>query len=420
MEITALEIITILLGISTVCYSVVVKFTKLPLTIGMVLASLVASSGIIMLELAFPDLGVRALVERIIGSGNFTKIVLEYALTPLVFAAAMEVNIDQLKSRWKSVVALSTVSVVISTALFGALLPSAAFVVGGSITVMGALLLGAMQSATDPVAVNALLKNLPFVPESLKIKISGESLINDGVAVVVFLVMLSMAQAAGNADLSYTQAGLLFVQEAGGGLLIGGLVAWLVYRWTKAHNEDVLEFLITAVGVLVLIVLGLRFHISAPLAGFVVGIVVGNYGMKFAMSHATHEVVHTVWRVIDVTLNAVLFTLIGTVVVIINRDMDHLLFAIVAILVSLVARFISVAIPIRLLGWFTNEKPTKGAVRVLTWGGLRGGILVALALSLPDSIPGKSFILAGAYGIVLWTIIVQGLTVEWVIRKVVK
>jgi CPA1 family monovalent cation:H+ antiporter len=420
MEFTPLEILTILLGISTACYSAVRKFTKLPLTIGMVMASLAASYGMIGLEMLFPGSGIRAMVEGIIGSGNFSKIVLEFALTPLVFATAMEVDIDQLKSRWKSVLVLSTVSVLISTALFGMLLPSAALIVGSSMTVMGALLLGSMQSATDPVAVNALLKELPFVPDSLKIKISGESLVNDGVAVVVYLVMLSMAQAAGNADLSYSQAGWLFVQEAGGGLVIGGLVAAFIYRWTKAHDEGELEFLITLFGVLILIVVGIRLHVSAPLAALVVGIVIGNWGVRFAMSDTTHQVVHTVWRVIDVTLNAILFTLIGTVVIIINHDAKHVLFSVAAIAVSLVARFVSVAIPLKLLGWFTNEKPTKGATRVLTWGGLRGGILVALALSLPDTIPGKSYILAGAYGIVLWTIIVQGLTVKWLILRVVK
>lgn len=406
------DMATLVVGISSFCYYIVHRFTRLPLSVGLVLISLALAVGTVILDRLAPGLGLRPALVATFERVNFTDFVLNGILSYLIFAAAMEINLSTLKLRWKTVAVLATVGVAISTVVFGALLPTMVAVSG-----MGALLLGSMQSATDPVSVNALLKTLPTVPETFKVKIASESLLNDGVAVVVFMTIFPFAMPTGEHAATVAEAATLFLHEAGGGLLLGAAAAGLAFLAIRSVADAVLEILLSVLAVMATYALSIRLGVSGPLAMVVLGMVMGNHGMTYAASEHGRDQLRHFWELVDVVLNTVLFTLIGMAVLVVYLDLEHLLFAVAAIAVSLVARYVSVVVPVQLLGWLTDEKAVPGSIAVLTWGGLRGGILAALALGLPATLPERSLLLAGAYGIVLFTVVVQGLTVERLVRK---
>lgn len=408
------ELATSVIGVSSLCYYIVRRFTRLPLTVGLVLISLALGLSIIAVDRLAPGLALRPAVEEMLERIDFTEFVLNGILSYLIFAAAMEIDLSTLRQRWKSVTVLATAGVAISTVVFGMLQPQIV-----AISSVAALLLGSMQSATDPVSVSALLKRLPSVPETFKVKLAAESLLNDGVAVVVFMAILPFAAASGEHPATLLGAVALFGQEAGGGLLLGAAAAGLAFLAIRSVDDPVLEILLSVLAVMATYALSIRLHVSGPLAMVVLGIVMGNHGLAHAVSKASREQMRHFWELVDVVLNTVLFTLIGLEVLVVYLDVRHFLFAAAAILTSLIARYISVLVPIKLLDRLTDEKALPGAVSVLTWGGLRGGILVALALALPASMPEKSLLLAGAYGIVLFTVVVQGLTVEPLVCKTI-
>jgi CPA1 family monovalent cation:H+ antiporter len=275
------------------------------------------------------------------------------------------------------------------------------------------LVFGALISPTDPVAVLGILKTTR-VPASLEAKIAGESLFNDGIGVVVFTVMLGIAAHTG--DLGPASITLLFLQEALGGALLGLATGLLVYYAMRQVDEYSLEIILSLTLVTVTYQLALALHLSGPIAVVVAGLLIGNHGARFAMSERTRNHLLNFWTVLDEILNALLFVLIGLEVVLIPTETPYLVAALLAIPIALAARFASVGLPVLALGTFREF--SRGAVRVLTWGGLRGGISVALALSLPES-EAKGPILAATYAVVVFSIVVQGLTIGPLARRIV-
>jgi CPA1 family monovalent cation:H+ antiporter len=280
-----------------------------------------------------------------------------------------------------------------------------------------ALVFGALISPTDPVAVLGLFKSVK-VPETLQAKMAGESLFNDGVGVVVFtaVVGIAVASSSGGGELGAAEIAELFFVEVFGGALLGIFAGYVGYRAMYHIDEHNLEVLITLAVVMVTYAVAIRLHMSGPIAMVVAGLFIGDKGMKYAVSENTRDHLQKFWSLLDEILNSALFLLIGLEVLVIARSDTHVVLAILAIPLTLLARWLSIYIPIRLLGRW--ETFTQGAVPVLVWGGLRGGIAVALALSLPAN-QYKGTILTLTYAAVLFSIVVQGLSIKALVKRVI-
>jgi len=394
------------------------RLLKLPPPIGLVIIALLASLIAVGLDALLPDLGFGAAVRATVLQIDFNETLMEGMLGFLLFAGALHVDLRQLyDGRW-AIAAMATVGVLISTFVVGLLSYGLVSLLGVDLPLIYCLLFGALISPTDPVAVLGILKTVK-VPPSLEAKIAGESLFNDGVGVVIFTILLAIAvggSAHGGEGIGALDVLELFVVEVLGGVLLGlagGGLAFLLLRSIDEHN---LEVLITLALVMGSDALAGILHVSGPIAVVCAGLVIGTPGRKYAMSQTTRDHVRTFWSLIDEILNAVLFLIIGFEVVAIQVTGEVSFLVLAAIPLVLIARFIGVAVPLGLLG--LKRRFTQGSVAVLTWGGLRGGISVALALSLPSS-PFKATILAATYGVVIFTIIVQGLTVTRVVKAFV-
>ena len=389
------------------------RYIHLPTTIGVMLIALVGSLAIVALhEVGIVDLEepVRALLSSI----DFDQAVLEGMLSALLFAGALHINLNDLAEEKLTIGVLATVGVALSTVIVGTATFFVAGWLGFELPFVYALLFGALISPTDPIAVIALLKTAG-VPKSLETKIAGESLFNDGIGVVIFLIILELA--TGHEPVTVAHAAALFLREAGGGALFGLAAGYLAYRMLKQVDNYQVEVLITLALVTGGYALAMKWHLSAPIAVVVAGLLIGNQGRAFAMSDTTREHLDTFWELIDEILNAVLFLLIGLEVLVITLDASIFTMALLAIPIALLARAAAVIIPLFLIRPFRG-KNEKGAVPVLVWARLRGGISVALVLSLP---PGeiRELLLGATYAVVIWTIAVQGLTVPWLVRKVI-
>ena len=392
------------------------RYIKLPAAIGIMLLSLVTSIVLLLLGLAVPVIGEAA--RGFVTSIDFDQTLMEGMLSFLLFAGALHVNLDDLKEQWKLVLALATVGVVLSAFLIGFLAFGTSEVFGFTLPFIWCLAFGALIAPTDPVAVLGVLKSVG-APKSLETKITGESLFNDGVGVVVFLAivatMTTMADAAGgSADVDLLGILKLFIYEAGGGILLGLAGGFAVYKLLASINSFQVEVLLT----IALVAGASRFahalHISGPLAMVVAGLLLGNYGRSFAMDEETRDHLDKFWHLIDEALNAVLFLLIGLELFVIQLEPKVLLFGAVMIPLSLLVRFIAVAGPVTILKRFRTFSP--GVIKILTWGGLRGGISIALALSLPPG-PERDILLTATYVIVIFSVAVQGTTLKGLIRR---
>ena len=411
------EIGAFLIGLSAIFGYINHKVLRLPHTIGLVVIALAASLVIILLEFLSPATQILEIVTGVLQQIDFHETVMRGMLSFLLFAGAMHVDFSAFKSRSGAIALMATLGILLSTFLIGWVMWLSLNAFGIETPFIWALVFGALISPTDPVAVLGLFKSVK-VPETLEAKMAGEALFNDGIGVVVFTVVVAIAVGDGGhgGDMGAMDVAGLFFNEAIGGAILGLVAGYIGYRAMYHIDEHNLEVLITLAVVMVTYAVALRLHMSGPIAMVVAGLVIGNKGMKFAVSENTRDYVRKFWSLIDEILNSVLFLLIGLEVLIIAKRIDHLQVALLAIPVTLAARWISVYIPISVLSRWKSF--TKGAIPILTWGGLRGGIAVALALSLPGN-EYKPTILTITYAVVLFSIIVQGLTIKLLVERVV-
>ena len=395
------------------------RWLGLPHAIGIVVIALLASLGAIAIDAIFPALALQGSVRAILANIDFHDVLMKGMLSFLLFAGALHVNLDDLLSRKWAIGSMATVGVLMSTFMVGFAVWGISSALGIDIPMMYCLVFGALIAPTDPVAVLGILKTVK-VPESLEAKIAGESLFNDGVGLVVFIIMGAIAVGGGGHggdSVGVLDVIRLFAQEALGGAALGLAFGYVAFRALKSIDEHNLEVLITLALVMVTYGVAAALHLSGPSAVVIAGLLIGNKGTRLAMSEKTRDHVQKFWSLLDEIINSALFLLIGFEVFALSISGNVVLLMIIAIPLTLAARFISVATPLTLLS--LNREFTKGAIPVLTWGGLRGGISVALALSLPES-AFKDTILATTYGVVIFSIVVQGLTVKFVVKRMVK
>ncbi len=413
-----LDISAILLALAALFSYVNYRWIKLPTTIGIMLISLVMSLALIGLGHFSPWLteSIKDFVSEI----DFNKALMNGMLSYLLFAGALHVNLHELRKQGRIVSIMASIGVVLSTFLIG----SAAYFLFGflglSVPWIWCLVFGALISPTDPVAVLGILKTAG-APKSLETKITGESLFNDGVGVVVYLALLGFAGvgAHGAGGHEAGDIGMLFLKEAGGGVLLGGILGYICYRLLKSIDHYHVEVLLT----LALVTAGYRFamaiHMSGPLAMVVAGLMIGNHGREDAMSEKTRIQIDTFWELIDEILNALLFLLIGLEIFILDFSTPALIAGVLLIPITLLARCIAVSIPVSILKRWRVFTP--GVIRILTWGGIRGGISVALALAIPTSVGEiRDIILLVTYVIVIFSISVQGLSLKHLVSNVMK
>lgn len=389
------------------------RFVGLPITIGVMVAALLLSLAIVGLDAVGVGHALRQYEESLLRSIDFSNVLMQGMLSLLLFAGALHVDLSELRAyRWQ-VGALAVLSTLLSTLAVGYGTWLALPWVGLELPLIHCLLFGALISPTDPIAVMGILKTAG-APKNLELVIAGESLFNDGVGVVIFSLLLGML--ASGATPTVDQGLHLLLREAGGGLLFGMVLGMITFWLLRSVDSYEVEVMLTLAAVTGGYALANRMHVSGPLAMVVVGLIVGNGGRRLAMSDTTRHYVDLFWELIDEILNAVLFVLIGMEVLLVTFTANIFMAAAVAMAVTLLARALTVGLPVSVLpGVF---KLPRGSGWVLTWGGLRGGISVALALSIPAGAE-RNIVLALTYCIVVFSILGQGLTVGRVVRRTV-
>jgi len=419
-----LQIASLLIVLAATFGTINYMVFRLPSAIGILVVALLASLGVLALEFVYPASNVEETITSVVKGIEFSDALLEGMLGLLLFAGALHVKIADLRAEWPAVLLMATMGVGLSTAIAGF---GFSWITGMPLLI--ALVFGALISPTDPVAVLGVLRDAKL-DKRLETKIAGESLFNDGVGYVVYLVLIGLAfpMAGGGHGESHvaaeaghlaaevaqynaspiTDAAILFAQEALGGMALGLALGWLAWRIMRRIDDYSLEVLITLALAFGGYELAIWLHVSAPIMAVCAGLIIGEVSYRDAMTEQTRRYVDAFWKLIDEILNAVLFLLIGVELFAVTFETSFILSAIAALVLALVARFAAVAIPVLLLRPF--HKMPDNVIPVMTWGGLKGGISIALALSLPDS-EWKPMILTTTYVIVLFSIIVQGLTV---------
>ncbi len=380
------------------------RFLKLPRTIGVMIIALLTSLAMVLAASYFPGLFVKT--KAMILSIDFYTVLMEVMLSFLLFAGSIHIRINDIKSERVPILAFSTIGVLLSTVIVGGLMYLLLQTFDLNVPFISCLLFGALISPTDPIAVLGILKSAN-IPKTLETKITGESLFNDGVAVVLFVAIYEITK-VGFENMGITDIIVLFLKEAGGGIILGTLLGSLGTYVLKTIDDYSVEVMITLAMVMGGYWLASSLHISGPLAMVVAGIFIGNRGREVGMSRITEEYIDKFWEMLDEILNAVLFLLIGLELLVIKFENIYILIGVIAIFVVLLARFVSVGIPFLLLK--KRVKFEENSFPILVWGGLRGGISVALALALPRESSGDMFV-AITYIIVLFSIIFQGLTI---------
>ena len=386
------------------------RYLKLPSTIGIMIIAMLSSIVLVITGHLFPDTFTH--FSNLLRDVDFTEVLMGAMLNFLLFAGAIHINLKDLKEQRGPIVIFSTVSVVISTFVVGGLTFYIAPIFNLNIPFLYCLLFGALISPTDPIAVMGVLKEAK-VKKSLETKVAGESLFNDGVAVVVFAVILQLTQSS-DIDISFSNILWLLVKEAAGGFIVGALLGLGASNAMRKIDDYKVSVLITLSVVMGGYLIARAMHISGPLTMVAAGIVIGNYGKRTAMSATTKDYLNKFWELIDEILNAILFLFIGFELLIIPNITNYWVMGGISIIVVLFARFISIYIPVKVIPF--RNKFSKGTIKVLVWGGLRGGVSIALALSIDEG-PHKPVILAITYFIVVFSIIVQGLSVGKVATK---
>ncbi len=387
------------------------RWIRLPTTIGLMSIALVGSLGLLSLgRLGIVDLTpLTTFVDAI----DFDATLLNGTLGALLFAGALHIDLDQLRAERALIAILSSFGVVLSTVLVGAGAFFLTTLVGVPVPFIWCLVFGALISPTDPIAVGAILRKAG-VPKSLEVTITGESLFNDGVGVVVFLVLVGIA---GGDTPTFGHVTKLFIVEAGGGCLFGALLGWLTNFMLSQVDDYHVEIMLTLAVTTGGFVAANHLQLSGALAMVVAGLLVGGRGRAYAMSVVTEARLFDFWALIDEFLNAMLFVLIGIEVVIVEFTGPSGLAGALAIPLVLLARAISAGIPLQAIRpW---HRLPRGALPILTWSGLRGGISVALALSLPSG-AFRSTLITMTYVVVCFSILVQGLTVQGVVARILR
>lgn len=414
---TVFEIGAFLVGLSALFGYINHRFVRAPHTIGLVLIALAASLTVIAIDFLVPASDADVLITGVLEQIDFHEALMHGMLSFLMFAGALHVDFSVLRSRYRAIAMMATVGTLISAGIVAGGVWLVFGLLGIPMPFIWALVFGALISPTDPVAVMGLFRTLD-VPRTLEAKMAGESLFNDGVGVVVFTVLVGIAAgtAAEGGGFSYPALMGLFAVEVFGGAALGLLAGYAGYRAMHHIDEHSLEVLITLAVVMVTYAVAIRLHMSGPIAMVIAGLFIGNQGMRYAVSERTRDYVQKFWSLLDEILNSVLFLLIGLEVLIIVRAGFGFWVCVAVIPITLLGRWCSVYLPITLLGRW--ETFTRGAVPILTWGGLRGGIAVALALSLPAN-EYRPAILSITYATVLFSIVVQGLTVGRLVARVI-
>ena len=391
-----------------------VRFLKLPITIGLVLITIVFTLVAVIIG-QFDDTILQT--ERdFITNINFGSLLLDVMLSFLLFAGALHTNFDQLKIQRWPILAFSTVGVLVSTLLVGVIMYPLLTAMGFNVNFIHCLLFGALISPTDPIAVLGILKKVG-APKKLETKIVGESLFNDGVGVVIFLTIYAIAKKP-DAAIKFSEIATLFIQEVGGGILLGGLLGWLAYRLMKSINNYEVEVIITLAVVMGGTLLADKWHLSAPLSMVTAGLIVGNDTVReTSMSDITEVYVDKFWELIDVLFNTILFVMIGMEMLVLPLDMGYVYAGLLAIPILLMCRYMSLFLPIKFFAKRLDFVPKT--TLIMTWGGLRGGISIALALSLTADMS-KDLFLVITYIVVIVSIVGQGLTVGPIIKGITK
>jgi len=404
-----LNTMAVLLTLAAIFSYINYRYIKLPTTIGIMIIGLTISIVLIIAgKLGFESLFIHA--ESVLRGIDFHETLMNGMLSFLLFAGALHVNLNELaKQKWL-ILFLATFGVLVSTFLVGGLtwLVFSAFAL--EVPYIYCLLFGALISPTDPIAVMGILKKAG-APKSLEIKIAGESLFNDGVGVVIFIVLLGIA--AGGTEPTVTSISLFFAQEAIGGIVFGLVIGYGTFMMLRTVDNYQVEIMLTLALVMGGYAIAHALHVSGPIAMVVAGLLIGNHGREHAMSDATKMRLDNFWELVDEILNAVLFVIIGLEVLVLSFQLEYFMVALAIIPLVLAVRFVSVAFPIKILSRLRNFSPR--VIEIMTWGGLRGGISIALALSLPLGSE-REVILTITYLVVAFSILVQGLTVSQVVK----
>ena len=403
-----LNLIAILLTLSALFSYVNHRYLRLPTTIGVMLIALVLS--LILIGLGAIDIRIEYYARNLLAGVDFNKALMHGMLSFLLFAGALHVNLNDLAEQKWVIGTLASAGMITSTVIVGGITWWLLQAIGLELPFLFCLLFGALISPTDPIAVLGIVKTAN-VPKSLETKIAGESLFNDGVAVVLFVVLFELV--VGDKQITAASVVLLFLLEALGGALFGFIVGFIAYRMLSSVDNYQVEVLITIALVMGGYTLANTLHLSGPIAIVVAGLLIGNHGRRLAMSEKTRQHLDTFWELVDEILNAVLFVLIGLEILVLAFTQQYLLAGLLMIPIVLFARFTSVGVPIGLMR--LRRTFTPNAIKILTWGGLRGGISVALALSLPPG-PERDVIVAMTYTVVVFSIVVQGLTIGKLVR----
>ena len=408
------EIVAGLLTLTAVFAWLNHRVLRFPGNVGLLLMGLAASLVLIGFELILPNVAIFADLHSFVEELNFSSALLNGMLAFLLFAGALQIDLSVLRDRAWMVGVMATLGVIISTIVIAVGFWTTAHLVKIPMPFAWALVFGALISPTDPIAVLGVLKQAR-VAKTLEMDMAGESLFNDGVGVVLFTILLAAATATtGGTGIDFIALARLFFVEALGGAALGLATGYLAYRAMRAIDDYPIEVLISLALVTATYAVASQLHVSGPIAVVVAGVLIGNHGAAFAMSETTQRYLFNFWNLIDEILNSVLFLLIGLEVLVLQFDASLVPLALLTVPIVLLGRFIAVSIPVTLLS--VRQRFVSGTIPILTWGGVRGGISVALALSIPAVVE-RPPILAATYAVVLFTIVVQGLSLPAMVKR---
>ncbi len=405
------ELIAALITLTAILAFINHRYIKLPSSIGLLLASMFLS--FVVLILNYYNFTFLKDISAVVNSVDFNHVLMGGMISFMLFAAAIHIPLEDLKPQKGPILVFSTIGVVLSTFIIGTLIYYIFPLIGFDLSYINCLLFGALISPTDPIAVLGILKETKL-PKSIEMKISGESLFNDGVAVVVFASLYQIA-AFSEGEFSVSASLLMFLREAVGGVLFGAAIGYGGYLMLKSINSYKVEVLITLAIVMGGFSIAQFLHVSGPLAMVAGGLLVGNLSKKDGWSEQTQEYLEKFWELIDEVLNAILFVWIGLEILIIHPPENFLLISLATILIIVVSRWLSISIPSFLIP--LKEKIPQKTVVVMVWAGLRGGLSLAMALSLSSTMNRDLFIYL-TYIVVIFTIVIQGLTLKKVVSKV--